>query len=113
MDDNIYKTMASYVLPSKILDWFDVTDVRKTNSDAEECLHIYLSENSTKPEGRGELRPNGFTREAVYEDFPVRGRKVLLHVKRRRWIDEQGENVMTDCDLIQQSTRCSTEFALF
>lgn len=113
MDENIYKMVVSYVLPEKILDWFDVTDIQKTGSDAETTLHIHLSENAIKPEYVGELSPNGFTREAVYEDFPIRGSKVLLHVKRRRWLNERDENVMTDYNLIQQGTRCSTEFAFF
>lgn len=39
--------------------------------------------------------------------------KVLLHIRRRHWLNGNGENGMTDFSLIQQSTRCSTELALF
>ena len=43
----------------------------------------------------------------------VRGQEVLLHVLRRRWLDKENHNVMTECTLIQESTRCSTELADF
>jgi hypothetical protein len=38
---------------------------------------------------------------------------VLLHVRRRRWLDEEGRNVMSEFDFIQESTRCSKELADF
>ena len=69
--------------------------------------------NEQKPDEGEDLRPNGFTRESVFHDFPIRGQEVLLHVRRRRWLDADGHNVMTECNLIQESTRCSTELADF
>lgn len=109
-----YRLLAEITLPGGILDWFDVTDVRvvKKNED-ERALHIYLDENADKPDNMDNLRPNGFTREGVFTDFPLRDQEVLLHVRRRRWLDENGESVMTDMDLIQEHTRCSKEFAAF
>ena len=43
--------------------------------------HIYLDENEKTPDERTDLRPNGFTRESVFHDFPIRGQEVLLHDK--------------------------------
>ena len=59
------------------------------------------------------MRRNGFTRESVFHDFPIRGQEVLLHVRRRRWLDKENHNVMAECALIQESTRCYTELADF
>ena len=40
------------------------------------------------------LRPNGFTEKRMINDFPIRNRKVVLHVRRRRWLDKEGHNVV-------------------
>ena len=36
-----------------------------------------------------------------------------MHVRRRRWLDEDNLNVMSEFDFIQESTRCSKELADF
>lgn len=87
-----------------MLDWFDLKDVRVEVKGNTQVVHIYLDENEMKPNNREDLRPNGFTRESVFHDFPIRGREVLLHVRRRRWLDTDNSNVMTECKLIQEST---------
>ncbi len=74
---------------------------------------IYLDENEIKPDNREDLRPNGFTRESVFHDFPIRGQEVLLHIRRRRWLDSNNHNVMTECNFIQEHTRYSKELAAF
>ncbi len=96
-----------------MLDWFNLKDVRLTQTDGNTSIHIYLDENEKTPDGRSDLRPNGFTRESVFHDFPIRGQEVLLHVRPRRWLDREGHNIMTDCDFVQESTRCSKELAAF
>lgn len=108
-----YKFFAECILPEHMLDWFDLVKIDIIGEGDDKQYHIYLEENKIKPEGRGELHENGFTRESVFQDFPIRAHKVLLHVKRRRWLDEKGQNVMTEYDFIQESTRCSKELADF
>ena len=57
------------------------------------------------------FRPNGFTEASVVQNFPIRDRKVVLHVRRRRWINEQGKNVVQNVyPLIAKGTRYSQEF---
>lgn len=108
-----YRLLAECLLPTHMLDWFELKDVRVEENDNTTVVHIYLDENELKPDNIDNLRPNGFTRESVFHDFPIRGQEVLLHVRRRRWLDDENHNVMTDCNLIQESTRCSTELAAF
>ena len=62
---------------------------------------------------QADLRPNGFTRESTFHDFPIRGQEVLLYVRRRRWLDTEEHNVMTECDFVPESTRCSKESEVF
>ena len=76
-------------------------------------VHLYLDENALTPDNRVDLLPNGFTPAKTFHDFPIRGQEVLLHVRRRRWLDAEGRNVMSEFDFIQESTRCSKELADF
>ena len=57
-------------------------------------FHMYLDEKDNRTEQLKTLRPNGFTEETVIDDFPVRNRKFILHVRRRRWLDADGHNVV-------------------
>lgn len=108
-----YRHLAECLLPDHMLDWFELKDVRAEVKNNTTVVHLYLDENEMKPDNMESLRPNGFTRESVFHDFPIRGHEVLLHVRRRRWLDTENHNVMTECNLIQESTRCSTELAAF
>lgn len=68
-------------------------------NDGTKVVHLYLDENELKLEHKSELRLNGFTRESVYRDFPIRGHVVLFHIRRCRWLDSDGHNVMTEYHL--------------
>ena len=52
--------------------------------------------------------------EITVQDFPIRGFKVLLHVTRRRWLNENtGKVVFRDWDLVANGTRITKDFAAF
>ena len=51
---------------------------------------------------------------SIVRDYPVRGRKMTFHVKRRRWIDvETGKSVSKRWDIVAEGTRFSKEFVAF
>ncbi len=120
-----YEILAKCLLPEHMLEWFELTNIevkpkeKKGNQEQQlegqspNVIHLYLDENDLTPENRGDLRPNGFTPSKTFHDFPIRGQEVLLHVRRRRWLDEDNHNVMSEFDFIQESTRCSKELADF
>lgn len=57
---------------------------------------------------------HGFHKAITIQDFPVRGKKVYLHVKLRRWLDKKTKTVVQrDWDLVALGTRMTTEFAVF
>jgi len=57
---------------------------------------------------------HGFHREITIQDFPLRGNRVYLHVKRWPWMDKkQGIVVQRDWNLLAQRTRITSEFAAF
>jgi len=60
------------------------------------------------------LSPNGFTEPTEVADFPIRDRKVMLHIRRRRWKDEAGHNVILNIyPITAEGTRYSEEFVAF
>ena len=77
-----YRLLAECLLPAHMLDWFDLKTVRVEKKGDTQVIHLYLDENEQKPDDREDLRPNGFTRESVFHDIPIRGQEVLLHVRR-------------------------------
>lgn len=121
MIDNAQLSMlASLVLPPSILDFFDVTGVDVEIVDPKpgdfytQVVHIYLDEKDNRTEEFQDLRPNGFTEPTAIEDFPIRDRKLVLHVRRRRWLDKEIHNVIINpYPLVHEGTRYSEEFAAF
>jgi len=60
------------------------------------------------------LTSKGFFEEVTIQDFPLRGYKVFLHVKRRRWLNEDtGQVVFRNWDVIAKGTRITKDFAAF
>ena len=120
-----YEILAKCLLPEHMLEWFELTNVavkpkekkghqeQQSEEYSPNVIHLYLDENDLTPDSREDLRPNGFTPAETFHDFPIRGQEVLLHVRRRRWLDKAGHNVMSEFDFIQESTRCSRELADF
>jgi hypothetical protein len=52
--------------------------------------------------------------EITIQDFPLRGKFVYLHIKRRRWTNKTtGEIIKRDWLLVAKGTRMTQEFAAF
>ena len=119
IDSNMLLYMSSFFLPEGMLDFFDIVRVDEESRPEEEIytggvLHIYLDEQDNRVADQQRLRPNGFAEESLINDFPIRDRKVVLHVRRRRWLDEEGKNVVLNVyKLAVTGTRYSEEFAAF
>ena len=111
MQDN-YTTLVSLLLPEGILEYFDITEAGSNN----EGLNIYLEERNIPPQGyRAEdIVSKGFHDQIRVEDFPVRGKKAYLYIRRRRWeVILDGAVISRDWKLVQSGTRMTREFAAF
>lgn len=106
--------LLKLLLPELIIDHFDII---KTQKDIRsETLRIYLEEKLDVPEEFSGLKLNsrGFYDEVTVQDFPIRGFKVFLHIRRRKWKDlETGNNVHRNWELVAKGTRMTKEFASF
>ncbi|MEG1660795.1 MAG: hypothetical protein RR304_09575, partial [Bacteroides sp.] len=115
-----YALMISFMLPEGMLDWFDVirveeTDKEKSNNELDllfhNVLHVYLDERDNRTSEYLGLIPNGFTEATVIHDYPVRNRKLVLHVRRRRYLDADKRNIiLCNFPLSAEGTRLSVEF---
>ena len=114
--------LISFFLPEGMTDWFDVVRVtEEANTGTAQAdilynsvLNIYLDERDNREGGQLGLKPNGFTEPTVIKDYPIRNRKVLLHVRRRRYLDTDGRNIILNrYPLAADGTKVSVEFGLF
>ena len=105
------KELLDLILPGDVLAFFEVVK-ESTTSDQ---IDIYLDEKNIPPHeygGQGVLS-KGFTGTTRIQDFPLRGRSVYLHVRRRKWQLPSGEVVSNKFSLSADGTRYSKEFASF
>lgn len=104
--------LVEYLLPDFILTYYQLTRVEQSA----DVLHLYLEEKNysqaAKPEG--EFLSKGFLPEITIQDFPIRDKRVFLHIKRRRWLNTQTQKVETrDWNQVAQGTRMTQQFAAF
>ncbi len=121
-DIDIYKGLAIYILPDGVTNYFDLVDFSEEPAAKGEQLyktelHLYLDERDNRPEGFAGIKPNGFTEEKKILDFPVRNRRTVLHVRRRRWLTAEGKNAIVELSdtakIAYEGTAYSKELALF
>lgn len=106
------QTLISALLPEGILNYFELTKVDKEAK----LLKIHLVEKNLAPTGYNDddLESKGLLPEVSIQDFPIRGLKVALCIKRRRWtVKDTGDIISRDWDLVRKGTRMTTEFGLF
>lgn len=109
---NAYETLVRLLLPQGILDFFALTNVTQTDIG----LQLFLEEKNIIPSEYQEqkLESKGFLPEIMVQDFPIRGQKVNLHIKRRRWeVKDTGEIITRDWKLVSKGARITTEFGDF
>lgn len=119
---DFYKGLAIYILPEGVTDYFELVDFSEEPAPEKEQLykkelHLYLDEKDNRPEGFEGVKANGFTEEKKILDFPVRSRRTVLHVRRRRWLTAAGKSVLVPLDeaakIAREGTSYSKELALF
>lgn len=125
-------SFAYIALPQGILDLFSLVKVEEKESQLSESeqdtrvltdmiwsdidIHLTLEENDNRTEEQKKLwTPNGYTEPTVVQDFPIRDRRVFLHIKRRRWLDENGKNRLVNLDypIVAKGIKLSPQFAAF
>ena len=108
METNDYRLL----LPEGTFDYFNISDVKESSTE----IIIYLEEKNEVPREYSEskVESKGFYDPIVVQDFPIRGKKVFLNIRRRRWIvKDEGRYVSRNWKLVAQGSRMTHEFASF
>jgi len=96
-----YETLVCLILPEGILEYFELINVSQTETG----LNIYLEEKNIVPADyeNKRLESKGFLPETRIQDFPIRGHKVTLCIKRRRWeVKETAAIITRDWNLVRK-----------
>lgn len=99
-------------LPEFLIDHFDI--IKHDKED--EILHLYFQEKNIVPKEYSSdiIIAHGFHKQITIQDFPLRGRTVYLHIKRRRWLNKNnGQIVQRNWKIVAKGTRMTDEFAAF
>ena len=82
------------IFPDVLADYFDVVDIHESVSQ----FDFWLDERNFMEKSDhklGTVSSYGFTSERVIQDFPLRGKAVYLHVRRRKWRDSSNGEIFT------------------
>lgn len=113
MEKNQLEVLARIVLPSEILDYFEITSVELSSTE----IHIHLDE-LMNPALSDDVHfeSKGFMEAVEVTDFPIRDHKVILVIRRRRWTDVRtgkSFSIPISLDIACKGTRYSKEFGAF
>jgi len=107
-----YQELVKLLLPSEIFNYFEITNMIVQDRS----VSVFLDERNLKPEAYLGLKltSKGFHPESIIQDFPIRNKAVFLHVRRRRWLVEPTNEVVSrDWDSVAEGTRYTKGFADF
>lgn len=106
------KELIKLMFPEGLLDYFEVKRWEKGAS----AYVFYLDEMNIVPEGfkKTDLESKGFYNEESMNDFPLRGNKCVLKLRRRKWIEKSSGNIVNrDWSIVSKGTRITEEFSIF
>jgi hypothetical protein len=104
--------LLKLLLPSYLIEYFDIVRWYEEG----EILHLDFAEKSDVPSefSNRQVLSKGFLPSISIEDFPLRGKSVRLHVRRRRWIDKDSSEILQrNWNLVAQGTKMTADFAAF
>ena len=113
MNTDYLNMLATIVLPSQILDYFNIADVEQSATE----IYISLDEKMSPQLSQDpNYESKGFMESVNVTDFPIRDHKVILRIRRRRWTDSRtgkSFSIPIDLDIVAKGTRYSKEFGAF
>ena len=112
----VTKTLLETLFPSVIVENFDIVSIQHYPKEEEIHIHIHLDEKKSIPVEFSSRRVvfNGFTSAKKIQDYPIRGNAVYLHVRRRKWLDTETNEILTKTYSIAfEGTQLTKEFVSF
>jgi hypothetical protein len=83
--------LVEYLLSDFIVSYYELLKVEPVSN----VLHIYLQEKNYEESdlSKKNLLSKGFLPEISIQDFPIRDKRVFLHIKRRRWLNTTNNGI--------------------
>lgn len=106
------QTGYELLLPAGFLSYFEVVKVE----DSADTVILHLDELALSESENIECKylSKGFYPPTNINDFPVRNKRLLLRIRRRRWQDKTtGNPFMRDLSIVAAGTHLTEEFAAF
>ena len=116
METTLLAQLARIVLPSEILERFEIVQIETDEEDIDSMsMTIHLDERmNAEYQANDGYESLGFMEAVSVTDFPIRDHKVVLKLRRRRWKNKQtGESFVEKISVTEKGTRYSKEFAAF
>jgi transposase len=107
-----YKALVEALLPKDLFQYFEITSVQITEKE----IQVDLDELNNPPASHKNVKliSKGFHAPVIIQDFPIRERAVFLHVRKRKWKEEQtGKIISNNWDTVAKGTRYTKGFASF
>ena len=113
MEKNQLEVLARIVLPSEILDYFEITGVEQSSTEIH--IHLVHLDELKNPALSDDVHfeSKGFMEAVEVTDFPIRDHKVILVIRRRRWTDVRtgkSFSIPINLEVVCKGTRYSKEF---
>ena len=108
---NDSESLLRLFLSTWLFDYFELENFTQDSSR----IDVYLGEKKHLSESvPGCLISHGFTAYSIIQDFPIKGKAVYLHLRRRKWLNtDSGEITSRKFDIAYQGTRLTKEFVAF
>ena len=113
MEENYLYQLAELVLPNEVLRYFSIVKIESSST----LFRFHLDEKMEK--GLSDdvhFESKGFMDAVEVTDFPIRDHKVVLVLRRRRWLDTRtgkSFSLPLSIDITASGTRYSKEFGAF
>jgi hypothetical protein len=103
--------LSKLILPLEVFERFELVKIE----EHPEHFVFRLDEKNTPPRKHDyTYTSNGFFESTEIQDFPLRGKSVILRVRKRKWLEHQtGSIVSNSITLSQPGTHLNPEFAAF
>lgn len=106
------KQLSALLFPAGLLDYFEVLSYDESSGE----YIFHLEERNIPPEGykKKDLESKGFYNQESITDFPLRGKRCTLQLRRRKWLNKSdGKIIKRDWNVVATGTRTTNEFATF
>ena len=99
------------LLPEGTLEYFALVDVKESVNE----VVIYLEEKNIVPEKYTDqdTESKGFYDPVIVQDFPLRGKKVFLNIRRLWLLKKHNESISRNWRMVAEGTRMTQDFPSF